>query len=60
MVLDLVEERGAFSIVDAYLRLSAGGERIVPHDVTGASWLEIGTPDRLDAARRALGDSGPG
>jgi NDP-sugar pyrophosphorylase family protein len=58
--LDLVEERGAFSIVDVYLRLSAGGERIVPHDVTGASWLEIGTPERLAAARRALGDPGPG
>jgi NDP-sugar pyrophosphorylase family protein len=57
--LDLVAERGAFSIVDAYLRLSAGGERIVPHDVTGASWFEIGTPERLAAARRALGDPGP-
>ena len=57
--LDLVEERGAFSIVDTYLRLSAAGERIVPHDVTGARWLEIGTPERLDAARRALGDPEP-
>ena len=52
--LDLVEERGVFSIVDAYLRLSASGERIVPHDVTGASWFEIGNPERLAAARRAL------
>ncbi len=58
--LDLVEERGAFSIVDAYLRLSAAGERIVPHDVTGAGWLEIGTPERLAEARHALGDPGPG
>ena len=52
--LDLVAERGVFSIVDAYLRLSTRGERIVPHDVTGASWFEIGTPQRLAAARRAL------
>lgn len=52
--LDLVPDRGVFSIVDAYLRLSAGGERIVAHDVTGASWFEIGTPQRLAAARRAL------
>lgn len=52
--LDLVHDRGVFSIVDAYLRLSAMGERIVPHDVTGASWFEIGTPQRLAAARRAL------
>jgi NDP-sugar pyrophosphorylase family protein len=52
--LDLVADRGVFSIVDAYLRLSALGERIVPHDVTGASWFEIGNPQRLAAARRAL------
>lgn len=52
--LDLVADRGVFSIVDAYLGLSAMGERIVPHDVTGASWFEIGTPQRLAAARRAL------
>ena len=52
--LDLVEERGAFSIVDAYLRLAGRGERIVPVDVTGVPWFEIGTPERLAAARRAL------
>lgn len=55
--LDLVEERGAFSIVDPYLRLSAAGERVLPLDVTGALWLEIGTPARLEAARRALGSA---
>lgn len=53
--LDLVEERGAFSILDPYLRLSAAGESVLPHDVTGSLWLEIGTPERLEAARRAMG-----
>ncbi|HEY7471404.1 MAG TPA: sugar phosphate nucleotidyltransferase [Gemmatimonadota bacterium] len=52
--LDLVSESGVFSILEPYLRLSAAGERILPHDVTGATWLEIGTPERLAAARRAL------
>jgi NDP-sugar pyrophosphorylase family protein len=57
--LDLVSERGVFSILAPYLRLSAAGERIFPHDVTGATWLEIGTPERLAAARRALaGEAG--
>jgi len=51
--LDLLEERGAFSIVAPYLRLSAAGHRISPHEVTGARWFEIGTPERLEAARRA-------
>ena len=55
--LDLVEECGAFSILDSYLRLSAAGERVLPVDVTGALWLEIGTPERLEAARRALGSA---
>jgi NDP-sugar pyrophosphorylase family protein len=50
----MLRERGAFSIIDAYLRLAAAGERIAYHDITGAQWLEIGTPERLEAARRAL------
>ena len=53
--LDRIEERGVFSILTPYLRLSAAGERIAPHDVTGARWLEVGTPERLEAARRSLG-----
>ena len=55
--LDLVEERGVFSILDPYLRLAAAGERILPLDVTGSLWLEIGSPERLAAARRALGSA---
>jgi N-acetyl-alpha-D-muramate 1-phosphate uridylyltransferase len=54
-LLHMMTERGAFSIIDAYLRLSAAGERIGYHDITDAEWLEIGTPARLEAARRALG-----
>ncbi|HJU85861.1 MAG TPA: nucleotidyltransferase family protein [Gemmatimonadota bacterium] len=55
--LDLVEERGVFSIMEPYLRLAAAGERILPLDVTGVLWLEIGSPERLAAARRALGSA---
>ena len=55
--LDLIEEQGAFSILDPYLRLAAAGERILPLDVTGSLWLEIGTPERLEAARRAMGSA---
>jgi N-acetyl-alpha-D-muramate 1-phosphate uridylyltransferase len=53
--LDTITERGAFSIMDVYLRLAAEGHRIGHYDVTGAQWLEIGSPERLEAARRALG-----
>jgi NDP-sugar pyrophosphorylase family protein len=48
----LVEETGAFSIVATYLGLAAAGQRILPHDVTGARWIDVGTPERLEAARK--------
>lgn len=53
-VLDLFTESGRFSIVPAYLRLAEAGHRILPHDVSGAFWIEVGDPERLAEARRAL------
>lgn len=55
-LLDLITERGAFSIMEVYMRLTSDGCHIAGHDITGAQWLEIGNPDRLEAARRALAD----
>ncbi len=55
---DLVEtlpDREVFSITDHYLALAAEGIQIRPFDMEGAGWWEIGTPERLAAARRALG-----
>jgi NDP-sugar pyrophosphorylase family protein len=43
----------AFSIVEAYLRLAAAGHRIAAHDVTASAWFDVGTPERLEEARRA-------
>ena len=53
-VFDLIEETGAFSIVDLYLRLAREGASVSSLDVTDAQWFEIGTPERLEAARAAL------
>ncbi len=53
--LDLVEERGAFSIIRPYLRLAGGGERILPFDIGSALWMEMGDPERLERARRRMG-----
>jgi N-acetyl-alpha-D-muramate 1-phosphate uridylyltransferase len=50
-VFGLLTERGAFSILDPYLRLVAEGERIVPFRVDGYDWLDIGRPEQLEAAR---------
>lgn len=49
-----IRERGTFSIVDSYLRLVGEGETIAVYDAGGATWHDIGTPERLEAARRAF------
>jgi MurNAc alpha-1-phosphate uridylyltransferase len=51
---DLVEESGAFSILEPYLRLAAAGHRIAPFPIGRALWLEVGNPERLERARRFL------
>jgi N-acetyl-alpha-D-muramate 1-phosphate uridylyltransferase len=53
-LLGLIQERGSFSIVDVYLRLAGEGHRIRYYDITGATWLEVGNPERLEMARRAF------
>lgn len=53
-ILELISERGAFSIIPVYLRLVQAGYRILPHDVSAALWLEIGNPKRLETARRVV------
>jgi N-acetyl-alpha-D-muramate 1-phosphate uridylyltransferase len=53
-LLDRISEQGAFSIMAVYARLAAEGERIAAHDISSATWLEIGNPERLAAARQAF------
>ena len=51
-VLDLFTETGAFPIFGPYLRMVAGGERILPHRVDEHRWIDIGTHDDLELARK--------
>ena len=53
-LLEMLSERGAFSILDPYLRLAAAGERILPFRVDGALWIDIGRPEQLEKARAAV------
>ncbi|MCE2531309.1 MAG: NTP transferase domain-containing protein [Acidimicrobiia bacterium] len=48
-------EGGVFSIMDSYMDWIGDGEHVGVFDATGAAWYDIGTPERLDAARRAFG-----
>ena len=50
-LIDRLTETGVFSIVDAYLRLAGEGDSVAGRDVGDAEWWEIGTPERLAAAR---------
>lgn len=50
-ILSRLSEDGAFSIMLSYLRLAAEGARVLSHDVTGERWADVGTPERLEAAR---------
>jgi len=53
-LLDALGETGTFSIIRPYLRLAAGGERILPFRVDGSRWVDIGTHERLAEAHEAV------
>lgn len=53
-LLARITERGAFSILDPYLRLVGEGERISPFRIDGHLWIDVGRPDQLDRANRLL------
>jgi NDP-sugar pyrophosphorylase family protein len=54
----LLTERGAFSILDPYLRLVSAGRRIAPFRVDGCSWIDVGRPADLERANAAFGTPG--
>ena len=59
--LDRIEERGAFSILDPYLRLAGAGERILPYRIDAYRWMDIGKPEQLEEADRWVREvEGPG
>src|SRR5690606_9106987 len=43
---------GEFSIIDLYLRHARDGALIQPYPIGSTLWLEIGSPERLESARR--------
>ncbi|MDB4949434.1 MAG: Nucleotidyl transferase [Gemmatimonadetes bacterium] len=47
-----ITERGAFSILDPYLRLAGEGERILPFRADGHLWLDIGSHAQLAEGNR--------
>jgi len=48
------QEEGAFSIIDAYLRLAALGEKILAFRADDFYWRDLGRPENLNEAARDL------
>jgi len=46
---------GVFSIIAWYLDLARQGYTIQAADVSGCEWIDVGTPERLEEARRMFG-----
>lgn len=55
VIFDLSQRVGAFSIISLYLDLAAAGRVIRPLDVSDREWFDVGTPERLEDARRRFG-----
>jgi len=53
-IFSLMTEAGAFSIIDAYLRLAAQGETIAGFRADGAYWRDLGRAEHIAAAAREI------
>ena len=53
-LLRLMQEEGAFSIIDTYLRLASDGEKILAFLADDAYWRDLGRPADLARAARDL------
>jgi NDP-sugar pyrophosphorylase family protein len=54
-LLTMMIEDGAFSIITAYLRLAAQGEKILAFGADEYYWCDLGRPDDIAKAARDLG-----
>lgn len=53
-IFEGLHETGVFSIIPAYLRLAAAGERIAAYRADGAYWRDLGKPESIAQAERDL------
>lgn len=51
-IFSKMTETGVFPITRTYLRLAGEAERIVAYRADGSYWQDIGSPDKLNAARK--------
>ncbi len=56
LIFEKMQEQGAFSIIDAYLRLAAQGETIVAYRADDSYWRDLGRPESVAQAARDLAE----
>jgi len=49
-----MSETGVFSIIDAYLRLSSLGEKVIAFRADEYQWRDLGKPENVAEAAREL------
>lgn len=54
-IFDLITERGVFSIINVYLRLVKVDERVTFFRTGDSRWIDVGTRERLEEARKVFG-----
>ena len=57
-IFSLLDETGAFSIIPAYLRLAAQGEKILAFRADAFSWKDLGRPENVAEAEREIRAAG--
>jgi len=55
-IFSMLQDEGAFPIIDAYLRLAAQSEKILAFRADGAYWRDLGRPESLAKAARDVAD----
>ena len=55
-IFPLLTEGGVFSIIPAYLRLAAQGEKIMAFNADGAYWRDLGKPENIQQAEQDIKD----
>jgi len=53
-LFEKMHEQGAFSIVDAYVRLAAEGEKVIAFRADAYEWLDLGRPEHVARAADRL------
>jgi NDP-sugar pyrophosphorylase family protein len=54
LIFAKMQEQGAFSIIDSYLRLASQGEKIIAFRADGCYWRDLGRPENLFQAARDI------